>query len=521
MSETEVVETARPVSRKETLSFVVILALAALLRLYGLGNKSFWVDEIFAVERSHSLRQAVAYCWWNHEPPLRYFLVHYLMRLHPPELATRLPSFLFGVATIGLLWHLVRHLFGVRAALVAAFLLAVSPWHIEQCQDARMYAVMMFLWTLSLVLFFGALENPGQPLWWPALAIVHGVNFNLSYLTVFVLGAEALTFVGWLAVRKWREGNRFALKPYALGALIFAGFFGPCVAFWFDPLLDVFGRYTGVRAVGVSAATRAMNAFVRVEWPAEFGMPFFISLLDRLLAAEMAWRILALVGLSAGLVLCWRKSPVFVWIAALSFLLALVAIRFTSMRHFVAPRYVFHLLLFSIVASAVAMVALADAILSWAGPAKRRQAMVGLAVASAAAMALYAPILIRQLRGERQDWRSACRFLAENAKRDDLILTGPWGTDQAVRYYGRPVLTEHHKIKNVLTSDAPYREIQNAAPGTTVWYVIWGYMPEDLLLALATAMTRAAELPGTAGAISIYRGSGRKEAPAAEKRSGK
>lgn len=527
MRETRPVGTVRRVPQREAVMFVVILALAAALRLWGLGTKSFWVDEILAIERSRSLRQAVMDCALGHEPPLRYVILHHLARLNPPELFARLPSFLFGVATVGLLWLLARTLFGARVAIVAAFLLAVSPWHIIHSQDARMYAVMMFFWVLSLLLFFGALERPTQPLWWPALAIVHAVNFYLSYLTVFVLAAEVLTLVGWVVVRKWRAGatiglspkgapalgkmpvppgGRFALKPYAVGALIFAGFFSVCISFWLYPLGALVQRYLDIGTPETELLIRAVYESGQIDWPAAFDAQFFVNVLDRLLATGHAWRVVALVGLSAGLSLCWRRNRPFVWIAALSFFITMAVILFTEMKHFVAPRYVFHFLLFFVIVLAVAIVAAAEAIMARAATRVRGTiAGIVLALATVVAMEFYVPGVLLHVRAERQDWRTACRFLAENAEPDDVVITGPWGTHLAVSYYGGSALAESHAIINCLTIERTVDEIERAADTAGVWYISWGYLPPELRLIVEEELDREVSLPGLRGTIEIFR----------------
>jgi len=488
---------------------MAILMLAAALRLWGLGSKSLWVDEILAVERSHTLRHALAFCSLNHEPPLRYYLVHYLARFNPPELFVRLPSFVFGVATIALLWWLARTLFGARVGIVAAFLLALSYWHVVQCQDARMYAVMMFFWTLSLILFFRVLETPTQPLWWPALAIVHAVNFYLSYLTAFVLVAEVLTFIGWLAVRKWRERAAFALKPYATGALIFAGFFGLAVSFWFNPVMALIERYTGARTAAaeplVRAVLRGREVVEVVGWPAEFDAGFLLGILDKLLAPGIVGRVIALVGLSAGLSLCWRRNRPFVWIAVLSFFLSIATILFTEMKHFVTPRYVFHLLLFATITFAVAIVAAAEAILARFSGAAKRAIAAFLALVAVAAVVLHCPLLYLHVRCERQDWRTACRLLAENVKLNDVILTGLWGTYGAVLHYGQPALTEQHRIVNCLSTDQTAEEIERTTGSATAWYVTWGHFPNDLRPLIESKMEPVVQLPGLEGTIEIFR----------------
>jgi hypothetical protein len=331
-------------------------------------------------------------------------------------------------------------------------------------------------------------------------------------LTAVVLAAEAVTLVGWLAVRKWRERGAFALRPYATGVLIFAGFFGMLVSFWFNPVVSLVERYTGAPTATVRPLVRAVReSRLVVGWPAEFDAGFLLGVLDNLLAPGIGWGVAALIGLSAGLSLCWRRNRPFVWIAVLSFFLSIVTILFTEMRHFVAPRYVFHLLLFFTIAMAVAVVAAAEAVLArFAGGARRKAAAVLLGALALTAAFCYYPILMLQVRCERQDWRTACRWLAEHAQADDVILTGPWGTHPAVLYYGQPDLTERHEIINCLTGDRTIEEIERS-PG--VWYIGWGHWPGELRSLITDKMERALALPGLDGTIEVFRRKDRAKGP--------
>jgi uncharacterized membrane protein len=471
-----------------------LLLLAAALRLWGLATKSLWVDEILAVEQSRVLRQAIAHCLLGHEPPLRYFLLHVLIRFEPTELFIRLPSFVSGTATVAVLWLLVRRLFGWREAIVAAALLAVSPWHIVHSQDARMYAVMMFFWALSLLVLFAAIEHPRNALLWPALAAAHAINYYLSYLTVFVLGAEALAFAGWLAACKWHERDRFVLRPYAIGALIFAGFFGVFVSFWLHPLPLLIERYVGIRIGSMTPQIHAVRSAVRVDWPLALNAGFFGQMLDRLLLEGTGWNLLAFAGLVGGLALCTRRKPLFGAIALLSFGLTLTAILTTEMRGFVAWRYLFHWLLFAIIAFSVAVVAVFDATRRWivkdqSSQGERDAARTSvdssrmfihrlvLVVACVAVLTFYLPGLWLHVSREKQDWKSACRYIAEREQPDDLILTGPWGTHAAVHYYGPSGWTEDRVVRALNAV-----RVEEAFAGATadVWLITWGPTPEGL-----------------------------------------
>ncbi len=94
----------------------------------------------------------------DHHPPLYYLLLHGWQRLLGDGAAmVRLPSALLGIAAIPVLYWAGRIFVGRRAAMVAATLLAVSPFHVRYGQEARMYALMallgaLMLWALAVYL---------------------------------------------------------------------------------------------------------------------------------------------------------------------------------------------------------------------------------------------------------------------------------------------------------------------------------------------------------------------------------
>src|SRR5580693_5693403 len=122
---------------------LLLLTLAgAGLRLSHLGSKSLWLDEGATVALARTSWQHFAWVWWHGEANLQtvYFL---LMRgwIHfgISEAWLRLPSALFGIASIPLLYVVGRNLMGTTPALAAAALLTFSPAHVEYSQEARSY----------------------------------------------------------------------------------------------------------------------------------------------------------------------------------------------------------------------------------------------------------------------------------------------------------------------------------------------------------------------------------------------
>src|SRR6476619_1564636 len=114
-------------------AMIVILILAAGLRLWGINRQSLWFDE--AVVASVALldtREVIPTIQWAEKtPPLHYFLVHFWVKLFgASETSIRMPSVIAGVASVGLMYLLLKRLCGEWAAVAGALLLAVSAYHI-------------------------------------------------------------------------------------------------------------------------------------------------------------------------------------------------------------------------------------------------------------------------------------------------------------------------------------------------------------------------------------------------------
>ena len=57
----------------------VLLLAAGGLRFSGVGDKSFWVDELRANRAAKEWEEILPYCREGNTPPLRYFLIHFLI----------------------------------------------------------------------------------------------------------------------------------------------------------------------------------------------------------------------------------------------------------------------------------------------------------------------------------------------------------------------------------------------------------------------------------------------------------
>ncbi len=208
-----------------------ILGLGLGLRLWQLGLKPIWLDEVitalFGLGRSYldvPLAQvlpvnAVEQVFrWRPEttcsqivetvtvqsvhPPLFFcWLHHWLGWLEPlnrPWLwKIRAFAVVFGVVAIAALYQLNRVLFSRRAGWLGAAFMAVSPFAVYLSQEARHYTLPMVLITLALLgtyqVYWDLHEGRKRPWLWLGWVTVNALGFYVHYFFVLSFMAQVMT----------------------------------------------------------------------------------------------------------------------------------------------------------------------------------------------------------------------------------------------------------------------------------------------------------------------------------------
>ncbi len=140
-------------------------------------------------------------------PVASYLLQHvWLLVAGHGEFALRFISAWFGALAVALIYRLGRQLrLGWPTSILAAMLLALSPYAIWHSQDARMYSISLALTLASTVLALQALR---EPRWrnWLAYVVITWLALHNHYFSVFILAAQNLFVLG-IAVfdRSWRR----------------------------------------------------------------------------------------------------------------------------------------------------------------------------------------------------------------------------------------------------------------------------------------------------------------------------
>ncbi len=155
--------------RRKTVFVILALTLcfAAYLRFYNLGVPSFWVDELDFVEAAKSKATVgapllVSGYAYPRAPILTYSLVAAYEAFGVSEFSSRLPSAVFGLMSIPLIFVIGKRWFDSRVGLVAAIFLATAPFEVGWSRACRMYALFQLLFLAGMFLFYIGFERYPQ-----------------------------------------------------------------------------------------------------------------------------------------------------------------------------------------------------------------------------------------------------------------------------------------------------------------------------------------------------------------------
>ncbi len=202
--------------RTDLVVLAAITVLAAVLRLYRLGEWSLWVDE------AHTFRDvtATSEAFWQSGTsryPLAYLMLRGLLAvgLLPTtgEGWLRLPFAFCGILSVPVIAVFGRTLVGRRAALLAALMLAVFPWHLYWSQNARGYSLVMLLAMLGAFAFHGGITH--RSILWAVIGVVTVVLSGLTHPSGFELMAALCVYLG-LEARRDPALRARVLRPSVL-----------------------------------------------------------------------------------------------------------------------------------------------------------------------------------------------------------------------------------------------------------------------------------------------------------------
>jgi 4-amino-4-deoxy-L-arabinose transferase-like glycosyltransferase len=215
--------------------------LAIALRVPYLG-RAYWIDEGISIGiASHRLSHIPALLHEDGSPPLFYFALHFWVRAFgTSEIATHSLPLALSLACIPAGYWAGREIFGRRAGLVAAALMATNPFLNWYSTETRMYPLVVLFAIVGLTFAWRAFRDRSQrdAMWavvvFAAILYTHDWGIYLTAatgLTLFTVawyrgdhrlawwvagcgGATFLLWLPWVPAFLYQAGNTAA--PWAI-----------------------------------------------------------------------------------------------------------------------------------------------------------------------------------------------------------------------------------------------------------------------------------------------------------------
>lgn len=287
------------------LGAMAVCAITAAFRL----NDSLWGDELYSVRQyvlggykvsGDGTVKPREVRWsrtlWYYEKPTNHIFQTILSRLslsawrsvvRPAglqinETAVRLPSYLGGILSVGTLALLLARVGLPGSGVLAAWLLALHPWHLRLIAEARGYGLVMFFMPLICLLAIRALETGGWGRWmalaaaefallytWPgAIPIVGILNLCIGFC---LLRGERFRAARPVLVMRW-------LVSQAVAGMAFLQLFLPCIPQVVPYMEGAFGFFSHPfwlkNVGGLLFMGSPWSKTLRVDSPYVEGLPF-------------------------------------------------------------------------------------------------------------------------------------------------------------------------------------------------------------------------------------------------------
>lgn len=431
------------------LAAISLLTLVAFaVRAVSLDAQSLWRDEVdalrFATVPWSEMLSTFTRPGWN--GPLYFLLLRAWITLTgTSEYALRFFSLAFGVLCVPLVYALGHRLFNRSVGLIAALLVASSPYLTWYGQEVKMYTLVPALALLAVyaqkVGLCCAVEG-GVWRWWAVQVVATSLAFYSHILAALLIPVQILLYITW-----WPQARR-----QWVGALVSLA----CLTLPYLPLVDwqapmvLQERETGFYAYSLGEMARILLNGWSLGFPS-WGLPWGMVLMGALAVWGLVGPLFLSSPSSPSTPLRWEgegggrsRVTLVVWL-----LTPLLAVWLISLRQ---PLFT-------------------DRYLTWAAPAFYLLVAVGLASPwrfggwGRWAVVLLAGIVLL-LNGVnlwrqatipiKSDFRAAAAYVADYRTSDEPIVLHLPDEGYAFKHYLPLVVSDHRTFDGLIVFQIPY-----------------------------------------------------------------
>ena len=421
---------------------LAITIFGAFLRLFQLGAASVWLDEASTLTFA---RETVTQIWGSlstgteFNPPLFYWMEHGMLAFGDSEAILRLIPAILGILTIPVFYLIGEEILDRNTGIVAAALLAFSPFHLFYSQEARAYGPMLFFYSIAFYFFLRLLKS-----WGRRDALLFGIFSALAFWTHFYAFVPVLAlflFVIGVKAKSILADLRAAI-PLGISIVTFAILSFPLIIFAVQLFLVRTGSAPAFGIQGLATITQTIDQLSGTE-------------------AILTWAftLLFIAGVAALFPRDRQKSI----LLAFAFVFPLVLSVILSYRMPMVPRYLIYLL-------AAFFPGIALTIRPACSLVKSRYLVY---VALVLVIAINIPHLYLYYTAPiKDDWRGASRELSSLAAPGDLVITLPGYIHQPLNYY--------YNNETAGTLESGFSRVGDleaaiaANPGHSAWFVVTG-----------------------------------------------
>jgi uncharacterized membrane protein len=410
----------------------LILVIGAVLRFYDIGQKSLWRDEFYSLQASaghvdrnsnhvrYSPLGVIPALGKDTDVPLYFMLLNLWIRVFGnSEVALRSLSAIFGIGAIFLIYLVARALLHERVGLISALILMLAPAQVYYAQEARAYALQVFLVLLSTYFFIRIVFSKDMKLaFWLGYLISALLGVYTHYFTVLVYFCHNLFLI--LCRRDLFFTKRWLLSQFTL------------VLAWLLPFFTMF-YITSFDWVTVKSSSEPYWPYAAFPYAlSKFTFAEYAQNIMRISRAVLGLGILLFAVLFLAGVVALLKNYgfekalfLFMWLCIPIF--SLIAIDLVQKTKASA------LLRYVIAASPAYYIILASAIVAI------RSKYLNVFIIAAVVLLLSIALSQYYVTPKYEQWREAAQAINGSTPRADLVFFYPGGFDFINYYIDRPV----------------------------------------------------------------------------------